>query len=420
MSFDQTVSFDDFFLNSQLTEKARFLVNFFELNDAFHSWWFSLAVLFLSFNLIVCSIERLPRIYFDALSPRPYLTDRRLLGIPLQKRVFVKNYQEALHCAQKFLGSKKALLANIGNDHYFFSEKFKIARFGVYIVHIALLIVMFSSIFATQMGVDANVLIEEGEKERFLKAKGVGGVNYTYDLGFNVGCTDFRLTTFSDNTPMEFESDLYIEDLATGKKLVSKTVTVNNPLSYAGFTFYQATYQAIMSEKVVKVLVEGQNNFKKIYNLRLNESITLEDKSTFMPTKIYEDFAGLGQALRIDWSTAAGEKTFFHIFRRYPKLDENLRDEDYTFIFLDTDQKYATGLSVGKLPGISIIFSGFLLLLVGLFLCFFLVPTRYFCRITKTSDGFDVFLAAQGFRHPQTVKSDFLKRLSSSIGEEHA
>lgn len=417
MYFDQTISFDDFFLKSSFSGISKSLVSFFELNDAFHSWWFSLAILFLSFNLIVCSIERLPKIYFDARSPRPLLTDRRVLGLHLHKKLSAKNYEEAVLIVEKFLGPK-AFFYEQENRKYFFKETYKIARFGVYIVHIALLIIMFSSIYATQMGIDGNLLIVENEKERYVKAKGVGGVNYTHDLGFYVGCKDFRLTTFSDNTPMEFESDLFIEDL-NGNLLVSKTVTVNNPLSYDGYTFYQASYQPIMSEKIAKILVQESDGSKKVFSIKLGDETFLSDNTKITPTKIYEDFGGLGQALRVEMENSFNEKTFFHIFRRYPELDKIIRNDKFQIVFLDTDQKYATGLSVGKLPGISIIFTGFLVLLIGLYLCFFLLPTRFFARICNADGHYEIDLAAQGFRHPASVKMDFSKRISSLSEEKH-
>src|SRR5207244_6309906 len=36
----------------------------FELYDLFHSWWFTALLLSLALNLIACSLERLPRIYY--------------------------------------------------------------------------------------------------------------------------------------------------------------------------------------------------------------------------------------------------------------------------------------------------------------------------------------------------------------------
>ena len=171
MYFDQTLTFSEF-LNINQKSNFYFLLNLFDLNDAFHSWWFSLTVVLLAFNLIVCSFERLPRIYFDTISPRPYLTERRLLGLSLKKRFLCSNYEEALSKVKIFFGHSYKKLNHISESEFFYKENDKYARFGVYIVHIALLIIMFSSIIATQLGIDGTVLIAQGDKKRFIEEIG--------------------------------------------------------------------------------------------------------------------------------------------------------------------------------------------------------------------------------------------------------
>lgn len=409
MSFDQTLSYDEFYEHRSQGGAIGFLLSFFELYDTFHSWWFSLAILLLALNLIACSIERLPRIYFDYMKPRPYLTDRRLLGLNLKEKLVAADLKTAEGIASQFLQKdlKKARL--FGQYYYYDAQGF--ARFGVYVVHISLLIIMFSAIYATQNGVDGHVLIDEGSKARFITAKGAGGVNYTYDLGFYVGCDDFRLRTFVDNSPMEYESDLYISPDGHSK-IDAKRVRVNEPLSYQGFTFYQSNYRPIVSEKSVVLEVTTQG-IKERHHVRLNTPLKLALGQELVVEKIYEDFAGLGQALRI-MEKNGESSTYFHIFRRYPEFDEKVRRSSYSVIFLDSDQKYATGLSVGKVPGISFIFSGFLLLVVGLCLCFFMHPVRFFARIDESNGQFNIWCAAQGFRHPNIVKDIFFERLKSA------
>lgn len=409
MSYDQTLSFDEFLTKTPQTGFKAALVNFFELYDAFHSWWFSLVILLLSANLIACSLERLPRIYFDARRPRPYLSDRRLLGLSLKKEVTLKTQKDADNLLTKFFQTspKKAHLAN----NYYFKQTHTAGRFGVYIVHIALLIVMYSAIYATQNGVDGHVMIEEGERTRFITAKGAGGVTYTYDLGFYIGCDDFRLSTFLDNSPMEFESDLNI-CLNPDEPIIRQTVRVNEPLSYAGFTFYQSSFRPVVSEKIVDLAFTDAQGFYERHKVKLNKEIILPSGDKIIPQKLFDDFAGLGEALRVAKISADGQSTYFHIFRKYPDYDQQVRADKNHIVFLGTDQKYATGLSIGKVPGVSSIFMGFLLFLVGLYMCFFMTPARYFARVDKISDGLKVTLAAQGFRHLVSLKQEFDSKTS--------
>lgn len=412
MFFDQTITFDEFY-RGRADDILTAGLSFFELYDAFHSWWFSLAILLLSLNLLACSIERLPRIYFDHKRPRPYLTRRRMLGLNLKERLKAQDYDQAQQQVRAFLKVPLDPARLPGSKDHFYCGRHEIGRFGVYVVHIALLIVMYSSIYATQNGVDGHVLIEEGGSARFITARGAGGVSYIHDLGFYIGCDDFRLRTFIDNSPMEFESDLYIVgDRDQGEKINRKTVRVNEPLSYAGFTFYQSSFKPIVSEPVFELEISDDDGFNRRVKTKLNTPIELPNDDVLQVTKAYEDFAGLGQALRIAKSSQDQESTYFHIFRKHKDYDRVVRDERYHIKFIESDQQYATGLSVGKVPGISIIFFGFMLLLTGLYMCFFMTPMRFFARIREMDGHFEVYFAACGFRNPQHSLEMFKKRMA--------
>ncbi len=418
MSFDQTITFEEFYQTRALDAWSTRALSFFELYDTFHSWWFSLAILFLAANLIACSIERLPRIYFDAVRPRPYLDNRRLLGLSLQHEMHTHSLSDAQNLIKSFHHSLKLQKKRHQQSLFYFADTKILGRFGVYIVHIALLIVMFSSIYTTQSGVDALVQIEEGKKTRFVRAKGAGGITYTHDLGFYIGCKDFRLRTFVDNSPMEYESDLFIED-TEARRLLDQTVRVNEPLSYAGYTFYQSSFQPLASDKIVEIEVRDRASFKKRVRLRLGEELKLDNGDVFIPEKLFEDFAGLGQAVRMQKRAPDKNTTYFHIFRRHPEFDDVVRNDSFILSLVDVDQEYATGLSIGKVPGISVIFSGFLLLLVGIFLCFFIVPIRYFARIDPAIDGYKLIFGAHGIRNNLAVREDFLRRIHLINQEKH-
>ncbi|HXW52978.1 MAG TPA: cytochrome c biogenesis protein ResB, partial [Myxococcota bacterium] len=47
MSYDQTITYEEFYQKHSSENWGTSLLSFFELHDAFHSWWFSLAILLL-------------------------------------------------------------------------------------------------------------------------------------------------------------------------------------------------------------------------------------------------------------------------------------------------------------------------------------------------------------------------------------
>ena len=61
------------------------------------------------------------------------------------------------------------------------------------------------------------------------------------ELPFAIKVKDFRVRYYSTGQPKSFESDLVIIDDKL-KKPLTKTITVNHPLTYRGYTIYQASF----------------------------------------------------------------------------------------------------------------------------------------------------------------------------------
>ncbi len=393
MFWDQTSSLDKH-LEGVQSPLARKLFLFLELNDVFHSWWFGILVLLLALNLIACSIARLPKIWIDARNPVKKPDDKKL---PFQTNLIVSQIKTPI-----FGPNEETWIEN--NQRYVFFEKHKYARCGVYVIHTALLFIMFGSIIATQAGVDGMMLIPEGGIEHLVSAKGPGGVLYSHDLGFAVSCTDFRLKTYTDGSPMAYESDLAIfdkKDLST--PIVTKTIKVNDPLEYQGYTFYQASYQALEGEKRLNLKIGPHGGPLKSYQVKPGEKI-----GDIIPTEIYEDYAGLGSAVQIQQGD-----TQFVVFRKYPEFDSQVRRGSLDIIYQGFDEPYATGISVGKVPCVSFVFAGFVIMFVGLYMAFCMNQRRYYAKITPLENGkFELILGGISNRYPQAFEQEFKKIVS--------
>lgn len=393
MFWDQTQSLDKH-LEGVSNLYARKLFLFLELNDVFHSWWFGILVLLLALNLIACSIARLPKIWIDCRNPVKNLDHKKL---PLKETLLVSQVKTPIFGSQEETWVEK-------NSRYIFFQKQNYARCGVYIIHTALLFIMFGSIIATQTGIDGMMLIPEGRYEHLVSAKGPAGVLYSHDLGFAVSCTDFRLKTYTDGSPMAYESDLAIFDKSDfNTPIITKTIRVNDPLEYKGYTFYQASYQALEGEKRLNLKIGPHGGPLKIYQVKPGEKI-----GDIIPTEVYEDYAGLGSAVQIK----QGE-TEFVVFRKYPEFDSQVRRGNLDVIYAGFDAPYATGISVGKVPCISFVFTGFIMMFFGLVVAFCMNQRRYYAKITPLEGGnFELVLGAISNRYPQAFEQEFKKIVS--------
>ena len=386
MFWDQTQPLEKHFesIQSPALRKAFLL---FELGDVFHSWWFGILVLLLALNLIACSIARLPKIWIDARNPPKKLGKTpfqvTLYRSPIRLPVF--NAREETWVEHK--------------TRYVFFEKHKYARCGVYIIHTALLCIMFGSIVATQAGIDGMMLIPEGGFEHLVSAKGPNHILYSHDLGFAISCTDFRLKTYTDGSPMAYESDLAIFDKNNlNTPIVTKTIRVNDPLEYKNYTFYQASYQALEGEKRIHLKIGPHGGNLKHYSVKPGEKI-----GEIRPTEFYEDYAGLGSAIKIQQGD-----THFVVFRKYPEFDSQVRRGNLDIIYQGFDETYATGISVAKVPCLSFVFVGFLMMFIGLYMAFCMNQRRYYAQITPLENGsFECVLGGVCNRYPQAFEQEF-------------
>lgn len=411
MFYDQTLSYEDHAADWASAAWKLQLFTFLEFHDVFHSWWFGTTILVLALNLTACSIERLPNIWIDIQNPQRHLTNKQLRGIKLKyrKRIDADQKERAEKAMSALFPHRSAFAALEEGIAFRYFERHRFARTGVYLVHIALLIIMGGSIATTNFGLDGMMMIGEGSSGRMVRARGPGGLPYHEDLGFRVEAKDFRLKTFVDGAPMEFESDLAIYDPpSAAAPVVVKTIEVNDPLEYGGYTFYQASYQPIPGEQKVQLAIGLHGKEKQGYAVDIGERVTMPDGTGFVPVDVVQQYGGLGPAVKIQRIAPDGTLTSFFVFRYFPNFDEQVRRGAFDVAFLGFDQHYATGIQVGRVPFIGWVFGGFLLMFVGMYMAFFMSHRRYWARLAPLEDGrYELIVAGAARRHQLAFEEEF-------------
>ena len=409
MFFDQTLTYEEHAAQWASAQWKLKLYTVLELNDVFGSWWFALIICMLLVNLLACSIERLPKIWIDIKGPRKKLADDQLRGIKhTWKKGLPASERGKLGALLEAIFGKK--LERVDGQHFYF-ERHRYARCGVYIVHTGLTIIMVGGIINGLTKLDGIMMVTEGRTGKMVRLKGPGNLPYSHDLGFEVKCDDFRLKTFIDGAPMEFESDLSIWDPSSPvNPVVTKKIQVNDPLEYRGYTFYQASYNPIPGDQMVQLDLGPRGGQRKTYTLSIGEQLKLGDGATFTPVEVISEFAGLGAAVRVQETAPDGTQTSYVVFREYPAFDRDVRRGTHDVQFRGFDQQYATGLQVGRVPWIPVIFVGFAIMFAGMFMAFFMSHRRYWGRIIEKKDGtLDVVIAGAARRHQYAFAEEFDK-----------
>lgn len=288
MFFDQTLSYEQH--ASQWAQQAwkLKLFTFLEMNDVFGSWWFVIIIAYLLISITACSVERFPKIWLDALHPRKSLADDQLPGIKQVYRATVKADQvdKAKDLVRAIFGSRveDVRQSEEKSGTFFFLERHRFARFGVYIIHTGLVMIFSGGILVNFTKIDGMMMIGEGTKAKDVRVWGPGRMPYTFDVGFEVRCDDFRLKTFIDGAPMEFESDLSVWDKESPvNPVLRKTIQVNDPLEYKGYTFYQASYNPIPGDQRVQLDIGPRGGQRLTFDLAIGEKVTMSDGTQFLP-----------------------------------------------------------------------------------------------------------------------------------------
>lgn len=380
----------------------------FELYDLFHSWWFTALLLSLALNLVACSLERLPRIYFLVRYPERRLD--RVAGL----RFWVPATPSALtldDVAQKLQARKYRVQSS---DGFVFAERGRYARFGVWVVHISLLLILAGGVFGRLTAFEGTSQVPQngGVTTSFIQ-RNPDGTEFKHRLvdqdgkAFLVKCTAFRLSEFEPGRPKAFESDLIVfEDQGggePGRELARATIKVNHPLRYGGLTFYQASYAQLDEGMRAKLRMTDRITGKpRDLMTSAGETIQAADGLSYQPREYNPDFAGLGPAIQIQRSED-GRTSSFWVFSKDAAFDQRNREDRFSFSFERLAPLYATGLQIARDPSTPVIYTGCILLFIGIGIAFYTSHKRVWAQVA----GGRLSLGGASHRNAESFSQEF-------------
>jgi cytochrome c biogenesis protein len=225
----------------------------------------------------------------------------------------------------------------------------------------------------------------------------------TRALPFAIRCDSAGQEDYADGTPKQWWSKLAV--VKDGRDVQKKEIVVNDPLVYSGVRFYQSSYGP--NGKVDKLLLvavpsNGRGEQRTI-GLALNDSVALDADTTVRFAEFIPDYAIRdGQVYRksnelenpaahlivtskiagekIAEKKIAGEKTAGKDFDVWlPPMDEVADNSKAPYQLQATDLKmgHFTGLQVSHEPGQWGVWSGVVLMGIGLALVFYVVHMRF-------------------------------------------
>lgn len=398
------------------------------LFDMYHAFWFRLLIGLLALNLLVCSIDRFPHTWkrFRA-RPSP---DRKkpFEGLPESQTALVQgNLEDAAQRVSRLLGNRyKRLQTKEDKDgRYFSADKGRYAYFGVYVVHLSVLIIIIGALIGSFFGFEGYANILEGDAVSSVALRKGGA---PMDLGFTVRCDDFSVEFYKNGAPKEYRSDVTF--LVDGKEAEKAKLLVNHPATFRGVTFYQASYGKAPGEKVSLDITRTASKPQVTkMDVKKGEWAPLPgEEGKFQVSEVDSNLMGvMGPAAMISIQPKQGQETRFWIFQDREKLEKRFPGmmtqnpklnasafKPYTFSLSNLESKYYTGLQVNRDPGVSVVWLGCFLMVAGFFVAFFTSHRRIWVRLAEEKGALRLSVAGVASKNPVGLERE-LERLTSDL-----
>lgn len=384
----------------------------FDIFDMYHSWWFQGLMLLLVVNVVICSIDRLqinwkvifpgtPQFNLDAFRRRKSRRDFQVSGEPEAiKLTFERRLAKSYGFCRAFPTDQGFAIT---------AEKGRWTRLGVYAVHFSIVVLLIGSLVGSNFGFEGYVNIPEGESTNTIELRFTG---QAMRLPFTIRCDDFNVEFYGNSQrPKEFRSSLVI--LNKGKAVAHKDIVVNDPLRYKGINIFQSSYGRVpnnqptlggsgqLAEEIelhIRSVATGKTYTVKT---RMGQSAEMPEAlghiviDSYQPAAQFRGMA-LGPALLATLTTATGQTQTILLPLKFPKFDTMRRGAAIISVASDLtppEPRYYTGLQVTYDPGVGLVYAGFILMILGCAVAFFMSHQRVVVEIRPTQKGSSVMVS---------------------------
>jgi cytochrome c biogenesis protein len=276
------------------------------------------------------------------------------------------------------------------------------------------------------LGFEGYTNITEGRRIATYYPK---GSDETKPLGFEAALNKFTISHDADHNPTVYNSDLSIYE--NGKLAAHKIIDVNHPLSYKGKSFYQVDYglegfmlkvtgpngetirvpftvnteaspggkMYVISDDLWKqILVGGKKLTVFVHNFvpdyiggkKINaSSMPINPAADVMINERFPEYRGLDAWHKLGWLMVG-------------------KSADYKGITITMEKttKYTT-LQVSENPGLPVIYLGFALMIIGVFVSFYVSHKTIRGSIMPSDGGAIIVAGATSRSEPETFDKDF-------------
>jgi cytochrome c biogenesis protein len=386
--------------------------------DMYHSWWFITFLVIFTANLVICSLDRLPKILKIVKQPVKPLSPDKFRSYSIKSELTASstpdNIRDDVRASLKKFGFNAHEVTESGSVQLY-SQKGGSSRLGVYITHLSVILILIGAVIGIFFGFNGFLNLPEGYTSEVAYSRRGGTA---HPLGFSIKCDDFDVEYYKGkDMPKDYRSWLTVT--RNGQVVKKQMIEVNSPLRFEGYTFYQSSYGLMPNPEGVLVINAVSNTgASEVINTNVNGSFKIpgtdievtvtefspaiafrQDGSTFT----YGDMMtnpGIHIAFSIN-----GQEYDGWILKRYPQtwvIPGGNRVE-----FIDYWGAQYTGLQVRKDPGVWIVYLGCVIMAIGLYSAFFMSHKKIWVSIAHDGkNGSKIMIAATANKNRPSFEKD--------------
>ena len=377
------------------------------IDNVYKSKWFIGIMAFTALNLLLCTVERMGPLTRLAFKPRQVMSAAEIGKMSIQRAIKVKDTDPLAKAESIFRKNGLHVVANESPEgKVLFGEKGKLGYFGSIVTHLSLLLILLGAMYGGLTGFEDRNGGYAGNN--FFVAKG----------GFRVDINEVRMIQEEDASvrPKVF-SDVVIT--RGGQEVKKGTIAINQPLRFDGVTIYHSTFLNVSSVKLTD-LETGETATEKFFE---NDRIDLDSAGTYIQlmqffpnftmrqdgrptTKDYNPINPvLAGVLVKDGQRVAN--AFLQLNK--PEVFETAAGDVEVVL---TSFENAAVYSIAKNLGRPYLFTGSLLMVLGLYMSFFFFPRRFWAIYDEKKST--LLIGGRGYRNRLGVEM-IMERMESEI-----
>jgi cytochrome c biogenesis protein len=200
----------------------------------FRSTWFSVGLVVLVASIIVCTLDRTPRLWRGVAEvrvdqPEPYFDPR----LP-DRAALTGVAPEGVRAVLRKRGFRIREATGDDGARFVYGDRNQYTKMATLFTHLGLILFLIAAAVTSRLGDEQGLVVAEGESLT-VQPIGTPGLLLVKNLAFEA-------PGMESGTPSDFTTDLAV--FQDGREIARKTIRVNDPLSVGGYTFHQNGFGA--------------------------------------------------------------------------------------------------------------------------------------------------------------------------------